>query len=228
MTNIKPPMPAEMLNEAFTALEIPKLLFNAPELASLTTRNPRKVMVLPGFGAGDVSTLPIRSYLAFVGHQVSGWDRGLNVQDVQATLFELVTEVEKRTRDQEKPAVLVGWSLGGYLAREVARELPDRIEQVFTLGSPVVGGPKYTQVAAIYRAQGIDVDWIEAAIREREAVQLKTPITAIFSKSDGVVAWRACIDEYSPNVEHIEINASHIGLGISADAYRIIARKLKV
>jgi pimeloyl-ACP methyl ester carboxylesterase len=224
--SIKPPNPAEMFNEALTAFEIPKLLLNAPELANLKTKNSRKVMVLPGFGAGDVSTLPIRSYLSFVGHQVSGWDRGLNVQDVQATLYELVSEVEKRTRDQAKPAVLVGWSLGGYLAREVARELPDRIEQVFTLGSPIIGGPKYTQVASLYRAQGIDVDWIEAAVKAREVVQLRTPVTAIFSKSDGVVAWRACIDEHSPNVEHIEINASHIGLGISADAYRIIASKL--
>ena len=227
MTKLKPPSPAEIFNEAFTALEIPKLLMNAPGLAELTTRNPRQVMVLPGFGAGDVSTGPIRGYLSYMGHKVRGWERGLNLQDVEATLYELVTEVEKRTRNQDQPAVLVGWSLGGYLAREVARELPDRIEQVFTLGSPVIGGPKYTQVAAVYRAQGIDVDWIEQAIKLREAVTLTTPVTAIYSKSDGVVAWRACIDEHSPNVEHLEINASHIGLGISADAYRIIASRLQ-
>ncbi|MFT7141496.1 MAG: pimeloyl-ACP methyl ester carboxylesterase, partial [Sulfitobacter sp.] len=135
--------------------------------------------------------------------------------------------VERKTSELGVRIVLVGWSLGGYLAREVARDLPDRIEQVFTLGSPIIGGPKYTQVAPLYRAQGIDVDWIEQAIIEREKVALNTDVTAIYSKIDGVVAWQACIDDKSPNVEHIEVTSSHIGLGISADAYRIIASGLQ-
>ena len=227
MPALKPPAPQQIFNEAFTALELPKLLWRAPELAALKTRTPRHIMVLPGFGAGDASTFPLRSYLAYLGHRVTGWDRGLNVQDVQATLDELVAAVDQKTSELDAPIVLVGWSLGGYLAREVARDLPDRIEQVFTLGSPIVGGPKYTQVAPLYRAQGIDVDWIEQAIIERESVPLTTTVTAVYSKNDGVVAWRACIDEKSPNVEHIEVTASHIGLGISADAYRIIASALQ-
>lgn len=224
MTDLKPPNPAAIFNEAFTAFEIPKLLLNAPELANLKSANPRDIMVLPGFGAGDVSTLPIRSYLEYLGHRVTGWDRGLNTADVQETLYQLVEAVSKR---KEEKLVLVGWSLGGYLAREIARELPHRIEQVFTLGSPIIGGPKYTQIAPVYRAQGIDVDWIEQAVAEREAVPLTTPVTAIYSKSDGIVAWQACIDENSPNVEHIEISASHIGLGISADVFRIIGQRLQ-
>jgi pimeloyl-ACP methyl ester carboxylesterase len=224
---LRPPAPHQIFNEAFTALELPKLLLRAPELASLKTRTPRHIMVLPGFGAGDASTLPLRSYLSYVGHNVTGWNRGLNVQDVQTTLDELVTVVERKTSELGVRIVLVGWSLGGYLAREVARDLPDRIEQVFTLGSPIIGGPKYTQVAPLYRAQGIDVDWIEQAIIEREKVALNTDVTAIYSKIDGVVAWQACIDDKSPNVEHIEVTASHIGLGISADAYRIIASGLQ-
>jgi pimeloyl-ACP methyl ester carboxylesterase len=224
---LKPPAPEHMFREAFTAFELPKLFLRAQELASLKSRNPRNIMVLPGFGAGDSSTLPLRSYLSYMGHKVRGWDRGLNVQDVEATMDELVAVVDRYTSELGEPIVLVGWSLGGYLAREVARDLPDRIEQVFTLGSPIIGGPKYTQVAPLFRAQGIDVDWIEQAIIERETVPLNTKVTAVYSKNAGVVAWRACIDEKSPNVEHIEVTATHIGLGISADAYRIIATAIR-
>ncbi|MFT7689162.1 MAG: pimeloyl-ACP methyl ester carboxylesterase, partial [Candidatus Azotimanducaceae bacterium] len=210
MTQLKPPALATMFNEVFTAFELPKLLFRAPELSRLKTNKPRKIIVMPGFGANDFSTIPIRSYLSSMGHQVQGWNRGLNIKDVEETLHELVEDIEKRTRDAAMPIVLVGWSLGGYLAREVARDLPDRVEQVFTLGSPIIGGPKYTQLAPLYRAQEMDLDWIEQAIAKREDdAQLTTPITAIYSKTDGVVAWQACIDKKSPNVEHIEVNASH-------------------
>lgn len=224
---LRAPAPQQIFNEAFTALEFPKLLLRAPELATLKTRAPRHIMVLPGFGAGDASTFPLRSYLSYLGHSVTGWDRGLNVQDVEETLDELKVFVDRKTSELGVPIVLVGWSLGGYLAREVARDLPDRIEQVFTLGSPVIGGPKYTQLAPLFRAQGVDVDWIEQAIIEREKNPLNTSVTAVFSKNDGVVAWQACIDNKSPNVEHFEVTASHIGLGISADAYRIIGLGLQ-
>mgnify|MGYP001056953257 CR=1 FL=1 len=128
MTELKPPAPHTIWNEALTAFEIPKLLFNAPGLANLKASRPKDVIVLPGFGAGDASTIPLRSYLSYLGHRVAGWDRGLNTQDVQATMFELVDAVAKRP---EQDIILVGWSLGGYLAREVARELPHQIEQVF-------------------------------------------------------------------------------------------------
>ena len=110
----------------------------------------------------------------------------------------------------------------------MARDLPGRVEQVFTLGSSIVGGPKYTQLASLCRAQGIDVNWIERAITEREdAKQLTTPVTAVDPKSGGVVAWQACIDKKSPNVDYIEGSSSHIGSGISADSFRIVAEKLR-
>ena len=224
LSQLKPPAPQSIFNEAFTPFEIPKLMLSAPGLAQLRSTKPRDIMVLPGFGAGDSSTLPIRGYLEYLGHRVTGWDRGLNTADVEQTVYQLVATVSARP---ESSLVLIGWSLGGYLAIEVAREIPHKVEQVFTLGSPVVGGPKYTQLAALYKTQGIDVDWIERAVADRESTPLTPPVTAIYSKSDGIVAWQACIDQYSPNVEHIEIHATHIGLGISADVYRIIGEKLK-
>jgi hypothetical protein len=81
-------------------------------------------------------------------------------------------------------------------------------------------------VADVYRRRGFDLDAIEAAVAERNRVTLRVPVTAIYSRSDGVVAWRACIDEWSPRVEHREVRTTHVGLGFSAEVYGIVARTL--
>jgi pimeloyl-ACP methyl ester carboxylesterase len=91
---------------------------------------------------------------------------------------------------------LIGWSLGGYLAREAARDCPDLVHQVITLRSPVVGGPKYTLVAEAYRRRGIDLDEVEAQVEARNSVPLRTPVVAIYSRNDAVVEWEACIDRH--------------------------------
>ena len=94
-----------------------------------------------------------------------------------------------------------------------------------TLGSPVVGGPKYTTVGGLYASRGYDLDEIEAAVEKRNRTPIRVPVTAIYSRSDGVVAWEACIDRQGPNVEHVEVDTTHLGLGLSAEVYRIIARR---
>jgi pimeloyl-ACP methyl ester carboxylesterase len=123
--------------------------------------------------------------------------------------------------------VLVGWSLGGYIAREYAREHPDEIRKVVTLGSPVVGGPRYTATAGWYRSQGHDLDEIERTIAERYATPLRVPVTAIYSRRDGVVAWRACIDKWSPRVRHIEVSETHVGLGFAPRVLAIVADEVE-
>jgi pimeloyl-ACP methyl ester carboxylesterase len=134
--------------------------------------------------------------------------------------------VEVRCRAEGRGLRLVGWSLGGYLAREAARDLPHCVDRVVTLGSPVIGGPKYTATAPLYRARGVDFEEIEAAIEERERRPIQVPITAIYSESDGIVDWRACIDRTSPRVEHVRVRSSHIGLGFAPEVLRIVAASL--
>ncbi len=224
--NLAPPRPAQIFNEAFTWLELPRMMINSPALLNLPRGNGGKVMVFPGFGAGDFSTTAIRGFLSYLGHDVSGWQQGLNTADVPYLIEALSEKVERAYQQDGREIALVGWSLGGYLAREVARDLPHAVAQVVTLGSPVVGGPKYTQVAAVYRQQGIDVDWIEAEVAAREQVPLRVPVTAVYSKLDGVVAWEACIDRQSGMTEHVEVNTTHFGLGFSADVFRIMAERL--
>ena len=126
----------------------------------------------------------------------------------------------------DMPLRLVGWSLGGFLAREAAREVPQHVAHVITLGSPVLGGPKYTAMARFFRAVGGDLDAIEKEIQDREQTPIRTPITAIYTESDGVVDWRACIDRVSRHVEHVAVRSTHCGLGFTPDVLRIVAERL--
>nr|WP_136251221.1 hypothetical protein [Ningiella ruwaisensis] len=123
--------------------------------------------------------------------------------------------------------VLLGWSLGGFIAREVARAIPECIEQVITFGSPVVGGPKYTAVAWRFRRFGVDVDWIAEEIKCLDAEPIRVPITAIYSKNDAIVHYSASLDKLSPNVRHIEVNSCHLGMGFSFEVWRAVLHALK-
>mgnify|MGYP001812902834 FL=1 len=213
-----------MAVEALTGLQIPRLFLRAPNLAFASRGAGERVLVWPGFGAGDVSTLPLRSYLSYLGYRPTGWGIGRNNGDVLALLDLLRAQVVEQA--SQAPVTIIGWSLGGYLAREVARDCPELVRRVITLGSPVVGGPKYTAVAQAFAAGGDSLDVIEALVEARYQRPLTVPVTAVYSKLDGVVAWRACIDDRSPNVEHVEVTSTHLGLGFAADVLEIIANRL--
>jgi pimeloyl-ACP methyl ester carboxylesterase len=184
------------------------------------------VLVLPGFGTGDRATALLRRYLSFLGHDVHGWGLGRNDGDVPR-LVRLVRErVAALHRSTGRRVSLVGWSLGGYVAREVSRDVPADVERVVTLGSPVVGGPKYTLTAWTYRKRGIDLDAIEDAVDAREAVPLTRPVSAIYSRRDRVVAWEACLDRRNGCVEHVEVSTTHLGLAYSPEVYLLVAERL--
>ena len=131
--------------------------------------------------------------------------------------------MNRRTKQRVR---IIGWSFGGFIARELARERPDVIHRVITLGTPVVGGPKYTVFATKLRRDGVDLDAMEAEIASRNKITLQTPVTAIYSRADAMVAWQACIDREGLNVEHVEVGTTHMGYGISPEVYKIIAQRL--
>jgi len=137
-----------------------------------------------------------------------------------------VARIRQRSKELGSPVIIIGWSLGGYIARECARELPDEVAKVITLGAPVVGGPKYTRAVEFFRARNLDIDWIEASIAHRDSTLIQQPITSIYSKSDGVVSLYAALDTVSPNVENIEVNSSHWGMGFNRNVWRLISDAL--
>jgi hypothetical protein len=91
----------------------------------------------------------------------------------------------------------------------------------------VIGGPRYTATAEWYRSQGYDLAAMERAVADRYAVPLRVPVTAIYSKRDGVVAWQACIDKWSPQVRHIEVSETHVGLGFAPRVLALVAQEIE-
>jgi len=225
-------------------------MLGAVALSPLRRRRPSQgllVLLAPGFGSDGRFLAPLRRNLERQGYAAEDWGLGRNLAgiEIRHTLGDLsdrwsfapradyhgegsvallcdrlIEHIEARHRDTGLPVALVGWSLGGYLCREAARDLPETVDRVITLGAPTQGGPKYTAAASFFRNRGMDLDWIEQEVRKREAKPIRQPITAIYSRTDGIVAWRACIDRCSPNVRNVEIDAAHIGMAINPVVWR--------
>jgi pimeloyl-ACP methyl ester carboxylesterase len=223
---LEPPPLSGLIRETWGLLELPRLMLRFPDLARQPRGQGQPVLLLPGYGAGDGSTAILKSYLRLLGYRVRGWGLGRNSGDVPDLLPRVLKHVGSFARRTQQEVRLIGWSLGGYLAREAARERPDLVHRVITLGTPVVGGPKYTVVARRFHRRGIDMAAIEAEIELRNQILLRTPVTAIYSRADAVVAWEACIDHDGTDVEHVEVRTTHFGFGFSPEVYKIIARRL--
>ena len=216
--------------DALQELRLPvDMLRWAPSLLTMKARpaaHPRTAILLPGFGAGPRSMRVMESFLRRRGHRVRDWGLGVNNGDARKFRVQLESIVEESTAAYGEPVVLVGWSLGGYIAREYAREHPEGVRRIVTLGSPVIGGPRYTATSEWYRSQGHDLVEMERAVKSRYATPLRVPVTAIYSKRDGIVAWQACIDKWSPDVRHIEVSETHIGLGFSPCVLELVADEI--
>ena len=219
-----PPSRALLLGEALMGLDLLRGLIGS------TRKLPRgsgPVMVIPGFQASDFETLLLRRKLERLGYAVYGWGLGRNHGKTGKLLPKLVEKVLALQARHGCTVKLIGWSLGGVLARDVAREAPQAVEQIVTLGSPIVGGPKFTIFAKGYRKQGADIDQLAANADAREASRpLPCPVTAIYTKRDGIVAWGACIDSHHANVRHLETSATHFGMPFHPEVLEQIASAL--
>ena len=122
---------------------------------------------------------------------------------------------------------LVGWSLGGIYARQLAKRVPDKVRSVISLGSPFTGSPKATNAWKVYEfASGQRVDDRDHHIAGPLALPPPVPTTSIFSRSDGICAWQCCINPEGEQVENIEVEGSHCGLGHHPAAVYAIADRL--
>lgn len=220
--DMRPPGTSGWIRELGSVASFGRLALAFPWLTNRRPASAGPIMVLPGFSGGDASTLVMRSVLRRSGFDARPWGLGVNSGDVPGLTERLRDRLERAVAAAEQPLALVGWSLGGVLAREVARDRPDLVRRVVTLGSPVVGGPVYTNVASFYRAAGMDLEWIEREVHRRNQIPIQVPVTAIYSKADGVVDWRACIDPYNAHVRHIEVGVPHLALGFDPSVLRIV------
>ena len=197
----------------------------APWLRKLPMGDGHRVLVLPGLAANDLTTLPMRAFLKDRGYQPSPWDQGLNLGPREGVLDALRARVRELFNLDRKKISLVGWSLGGVYARELAKEMPEMIRCVITLGSPFAGPPQATNAWWLFeKVSGHpepDAE-MQAALRVAPPV----PTTSIYSRTDGIVAWQCSLNPPGALAENIEVHASHIGLGLNPLAMMAIVDRL--
>ena len=206
----------------------PAVLLRTPAAAARLARVPRGdghvVLDLPGWRTSETSGVLLCRYLRSLGYDTRGWGLGLNHGGVEQ-LTDLLTPTVTRLAGERGPVSLVGWSLGGVIAREVARRHPEAVRRVVTYGTPIVGGPTFTRGAAAYGPQ--ESARIAALTEELDRTDpLRVPVTVMYTRRDGVVAWRACLDHYSRDVEHLEVASTHVGMGLDPDVWEVVARRL--
>jgi hypothetical protein len=184
------------------------------------------VLVLPGLVAADDSTGLLRRYLRYRGYDVHGWGQGRNLGPRPGVEQGMADRLKKLADDSGRKVSIVGWSLGGIYARQLAAAHADEIRSIITLGSPFVGSGHATNAWRLYevvsgrKSDDSDPSW-------QSILPTPTmPTTSIYSRTDGVVAWQTSIEKVGPHSENIEVIASHLGLGAHPAVMYAVADRL--
>lgn len=201
-------------------------------LDELTEQSPRgdghTVMVLPGFTANDVTTLPLRSFLDDLGYETAGWNLGVNLGIKPEDEPRLEEHVERLASDG--PITVIGWSLGGVFAREIARRRPELVRRVITLATPIRSREGAEWIVRVFSLlnPAAEEDLSEDGVLSH-SMPLEVPMTAVWSRRDGVVSGYSCRvreEDEGPDAENIEVDAMHIGMGYDLDVLRVLAERL--
>jgi pimeloyl-ACP methyl ester carboxylesterase len=204
-TNLKdrprPPGPLLLMLEGRAPLEYFSMLVAFPWLRRLPRGDGHPVMVFPGLGANDATTWPLRGFLRSLGYVTQAWGQGFNAGPRAGVLDRCAADIRALADRTGEPVSLLGWSLGGLYAREMAKEHPEITRCVITLGTPFTGHPRDTNAWRVY-------EWLTG------------------TRSDGIVAWHCSINPPGPLVENVEVPASHVGMGMNPAALYAIADRL--
>jgi len=194
---------SRLLSEQRAVWELGAFGASLPWFSLLPRGDGHPVLVLPGMYGDDRSTAPLRRVLAQLGHSVHGWGLGRNEGPDAALLEGMSTLVRKLYQADGRPVSLIGWSMGGVYARGLARHSPHQVREVITMGSP------FRRLEAV---RGVSTPPV--------------PVTAIYSKSDAVVPWQMAMEQPGPRVENVEVDGSHIGLGVNPAVVVVVADRL--
>jgi hypothetical protein len=217
--------PAPAIYELSAIPEFGAFLLSAPWLATAPRGSGRRVLVLPGFTAGDVSTAPLRLALRALGHRPSPWGLGLNVGPDDETVRQLLRLLDQLVQQNGGPIDIVGWSLGGIMARLLALHHPDRVRQAISLGSPIrVEDPHANLSESVRRLS--QLAGLQRGRRGHDLTEVPVPSTVIYSRQDGVVAAASCLQPVGPTSENIEVRGAHIGLGHNPAVVWAVADRL--
>ena len=226
--DLKAPNLALLALELRAPLEWGSLLPAWPLLAKAPHGDGHSVIIFPGLGANDITTAPLRKYLHHLGYRSEGWSQGFNFGPRAGVLERARAQLDEAFARSGGKVSLIGWSLGGVYARELAKQRPDKVRSVITLGTPFAGSPRSTNAWRLYElASGHSVERESASYRLSEAPPV--PTTSVYSRSDGIVAWPASLQAVSAvnaNTENVEVIASHLGLGLHPGAWWVVADRL--
>jgi pimeloyl-ACP methyl ester carboxylesterase len=217
------------MGESRAVLEFGAFLAASPALRLLGRGDRHPVLVLPGFTATDRSTVPLRGVLQAQGYWVHGWRLGPNLGPTDRVLDGIQDRLTELHHRHQRKVTVIGWSLGGIYARELARNNPTAVRQVITLGSPfrLTRQDKSAASALFDQLEGsFSERFHRLVLGENATAPIPVPSTAIYSRSDGVVRWHACIDVESEGCENVEVRGSHSGLGWNPAAVYAITNRL--
>jgi hypothetical protein len=217
------PSAALLALEGRAWFEFASLIPTLPVLQAAPRGDGHPVLVLPGWLASDRSTQALRWFLRDRGYHAHGWRLGRNDGPSAEIVSGLAARLDALRARHGRRVSLVGWSLGGIYARELARRRPDDVRQVITLASPF-RDPDATSVFIARLAGRRPARSPDVLARLRSP--LPVPTTAIYSRTDGIVAWQSCVEPRGPQSESIEVGTSHCGMGHHPAALLVIADRL--
>jgi len=186
---------------------------------------PCLVMLLPGFGTHPVRMRHMAQELERAGHKVKRWGLGFNLGPTPENFAALAARVQALHRRYGRKVVLVGWSLGGIFARELAKCHPDVVAKVITMGSPFSGDPHANNAWRIYHlVTGHSV----AAPPVGKDISAKPPVptVALWSPRDGIVSPRSSCGRKDERDRAIALRCSHLGFAGSDEAIAAVVHGL--
>ena len=225
----KPPHPFWTMTEFRALFELGSfgLLRNA--MKRLPKGDGHSVLVLPGFFASDTSTRPLRRLLSDLNYDSHAWGMGRNLRFNEKRERQMHDLVERIYRESGQKLSIVGWSLGGVFARELAKGHPEKVRMVISLGSPITNNRQHSSARHLFEAINGKSTTPEREGRYGDlAAAPPVPTTSIFTKTDGIVSWQGSVqrpDDHS-EVENIIVPASHTGLGVNPLVMVAIADRL--
>ena len=188
------------------------------------------VIIYPGLGTDGNAVAPLRRHCERLGYTALDWGMGFNTGprgDLEEWTRELAEHTLHLLQPYRQRATLIGWSLGGLYARELAKLLKSRVRQVITIGTPFNTSADPTHVGWLFKFLSGNPPVLDETARARLRRPPPVPTTSIYSRSDGIVAWQACVHaRRSPRVQDIEIDGSHIGMGWNPAVLAIVEDRL--
>jgi hypothetical protein len=193
--------------------------------------NGEPVLLLPGLAAHDVHMTLLHKFLTDKGYTTYKWDNGINTGPNEQTVKHLADRLNDIHEEHDEKVKIIGHSLGGVYARELARAYPDKVQQAITLGSPFGIGNDIEMVRPLVKKLFDFLNPKSEVLNpgenpEQMLIPPPVPTTSVYSRSDGVVHWKASINPAHKKAENIEAYASHIGLIANPVSFLIIGDRL--